>query len=105
MIVAPGSIRYQQKLSLSHVLGVLLRTVFQEYLTARYRTILGLGTNRHVGTGGLGVSTAGDNDLGGIGPQLLRMAVDSEVGQIYKTLLLPYHEHNLVLLLVGKFPQ
>ena len=38
-----------------------------------------MGGNGHVGTGGLGVSVDGVNDLGGIEPQFLKMAVDGEV--------------------------
>ena len=45
-----------------------------------YWTFLGMGGDRHVGTGDLGVSAAGGNDLGGTGPHFLRMAIDSEVG-------------------------
>ena len=44
------------------------------------QTFLGIWGDGHVGTGDLGVSNAGGNELGGIGPQLLRMAVDGEVG-------------------------
>ena len=61
------------------VLGASLRTVLQEYLTVRYQTFIRMGIDGHVGTGDLGVISAGNNDLGGIGLQLLRMVVDSKV--------------------------
>ena len=67
-------------LSLSHVPAVLLRTVLQENLKVISQTFLGIGGDGHVGTGDLGVSNSGRNELGGIGPQLLGMAVDGEVG-------------------------
>ena len=48
----------------------------------------------HAGAGDLGVSAAGRNDIGGIGPQLLSMAVYIGVGWIYKMMILPYHTQH-----------
>ena len=80
MIVAPGSILYEQTFSISHVLGTPLQTFLLEYLTVRYQKLIGVGEDRHVGTGYLGVSAAGGNDLGDIVPQLPTMAVYGKIG-------------------------
>ena len=46
----------------------------------RPQTFLGLGGDTHVGMGNLGVSADDGNGIGGIGSQLLRMAVYGDVG-------------------------
>ena len=43
-------------------------------------------------------------DIGGIGPQFLRMVVDAKVGWKSKKLLLQYHALHGGILLVGKVP-
>ena len=78
MSVAPGSIH--KDYNFSYILGTPFRTILQEYLMVISQTFLGLRGDGHVGMENHGVSTIGSNDLGGTGPQLLRMDVDGKVG-------------------------
>ena len=80
MIVAPGSICQEQTFSISHVIGTPLQNFLQDYLTVRNKNLLEVGEDRHVGTGDIGVSTNGSNELGGIVPQLPRMAIYEKIG-------------------------
>ena len=73
------------------MLGVPVRTILQEYVTVRSLTFLGLGGNGNFGMDDLGVSAAGGNDICGIVPQFMSMAIDGMVGYIYKIPLLPLH--------------
>ena len=70
----------------------------------RYRTLLGMGGDGRVGTGNIGVSAAGDNELGGIVPQSLSMDVDVEVEYISKKIPLQYQYLHGGLILVGEVP-
>ena len=53
-----------------------------------------MGGDGNVGTDNIGVSATGRDDLGGIGPQLMSMVVDSKVGHISKMLLILYQAQH-----------